>query len=216
MIHSAIVTNYKYPLLQQEAYTVPGYYKAILDSIAERFEYMQKHSKVLFVRLDFRFPGKLNASNNNTCFQHFMESYMSYLKIQSKLKDRSKRRYLDPHYIWCREHSTKTHNHHYHLLLLFSGNAISYFNSLYTCEKYWAQSLYKFYGYQDRVQGLVHFCKNKIQQDNGTMIYRDNQSSFDSAFTLSSYIAKVYSKENTPFNVNIFSASRLSQLKQEV
>lgn len=218
MIHTSIVTTYKHPVLSQAKYKVKGYYKIILDAIANRFEYMlQKHSQILAVRLVVSFPGKLNASNNNECFQSYIEHFIRYLKAQKNIRDRSKRRYYDPHYIWSREHANDSHNHHYHLILLLNQNEMKYFRNLSICEKYWANSLYEHYQYQGKYKGLIHFCKNKIQQSNGAIIKRGSQSDFDSAFELASYIAKVYSKDKTPPNVNIFSASRIpNQLKQEV
>jgi len=218
MIHSSIVTTYKHPVLSQEKYKVKGYYKIILDAIAGRLKYMLfKHSQVLYVRLDVTFPTAINASNDNECFQSFIEQFIRYLKAQKNINDRSKRRYYDPHYIWSREHADKSHNHHYHVFLLFNRNEMKYFRNLNICNRYWTKSLYDFYGYQGKFKGLIHFCKNKIQQRNGAIIMRNNQGDFDSAFMLASYIAKVASKDKTPTNVNIFSASRIpNQLKQEV
>lgn len=210
MIHSSIVTTYKHPLLPQEKYKVKGYFKIILDAISDRLEYMlQKHSQVLVVRLVVKFPAVINASGDNDCFQHFIEQLVRYLKLQKHIKDRKKRKYYDPHYIWAREHADDSHNHHYHAYLIFNRNEMKFFRGLSICEKYWAKSLYDFYNYQGKSRGLIHFCKNKIEQANGAIIKRGCQNDFDSAFTLASYIAKVATKDKTPPNVNIFSASRI-------
>ena len=151
MIHSSIVTTYKHPLLSQEKYEVKGYYKIILDAISDRLEYMlQKHSQLLVARLVVKFPAVINANNNNECFQAFIEQFIRYLKLQKHIKDRKKRKYYDPHYIWSREHSADSYNYHYHLYLLFNQNEMKYYRNLSICEKYWAKSLYTFYGYQGR------------------------------------------------------------------
>jgi hypothetical protein len=218
MIHSATVTTYKHPVLSQTDYKVKGYFKIILDAISDRLEYMlRKHSQVLVIRLVVKFPAVINASGDNECFQAFSEQFIRYLKLQKDIKDRKKRKYYDPHFIWSREHADDSHNHHYHYYLIFNQNEMKYFRNLSICEKYWAKSLYDFYNYQGKFRGLIHFCKNKIEQSNGAIIKRGCQSDFDAAFILASYIAKVHSKDKIPPNVNIFSASRIpKQLKYEV
>ena len=81
-----------------------GYIKSINSRILDIFEYYtQKHSKVMVVRFDIRYPTSYPEEGDNSdvsgCLAYVIKKY--------------KRQGLDPCYIWDREQHRSIHPHYH-------------------------------------------------------------------------------------------------------
>lgn len=179
-----------------------GYRESILRKIKERLEEaLTLTSQCLAVRLVIRFPEDLVASPDNDCFQYFLEEYRRSLK--DKLI----------HYVWVRERHS-SHNHHYHLLLLFDGNLMRYFAYQYMPTNLWLRSIAIFYNIESANRGLIHQCSGDnyisgVKLNHGIMVHRDNHALTQAVYQICSYFAKVYSKGSSPKNIREFGVSYL-------
>lgn len=207
MIRSGIIIeqNYKgYPLLEYDG-PGAGYYTSILDRLIERLEYqLQKHGKVLVVRLVVKYPADLSADTRNDCFQYFMEEYRRKLAFHR----------FSPHYVWCREcHNAR--NCHYHLVLFLDGNRIPYFSRLTEANELWQLAIRKF-NPDTRIvpEQLIYKCPaqySEARMNHGIMVSRNNRPLQQETIRICSYIAKINTKRSAPFDCNDFHASQLPQ-----
>ena len=165
-----------------------GCYSYLLNSIKNVMDSMiNKHSKVLFLRFDLRFPDGQNYSKDNQLVKKFIYYFARNCKNMGI--------YLK--YIWVRERSREKHQH-YHLVVLLNGNKTqNIYGHLKLCEEIWAHVLNI-----HNAKGLVDYCiynRNGDFQENGIMIIR-NSSDFDKTynrcFHWASYLAKINTKEN--------------------
>ena len=113
------------------------------DNFEEILEYMiKRHSRVLPVRVDLRFPQGYHHDGKNTELQRF------HRWIEQHYRDRN---------IECRHHSVREQNSsvnpHYHVMLLLDGNRVRSPVDVYeTCNRIW-----KLIVNSDQ-DGLVHYC----------------------------------------------------------
>ena len=181
------------------------YYNDILQKLIERLEASLKaHSQVLQVMLTVRFPSVIEPSDDNSCFQYFVEEYRRSLMLQ---------RY-DPHYVWARERTNETARHHYHLVIFLNGNRIRYIADLSEANKYWQRALLKFYNYSGSASGLIHQSNagfNGINMNNGICVHRNNQALQQECISRAAYLAKTYSKEqDSPYRARGYGCSQLN------
>lgn len=162
---------------------------------------MQKHSKVLFIRFDVRFPRYVNFQNDNLLFSEFMANFIKYLT----------RKDLDPEYVWVREQDS-SNNQHYHCILLLNGHKVqNYYPVLQKADALWSNLL------GVPCQGLVHFCDTRpdgSRQKNGLMIRRDKHAQEgleDQCFQWGSYLAKTATKDANLYNTRSVGNSRIPQ-----
>ena len=108
-----------------------GCYTNILDKIIERFEYaLQKHSKILMIRIDINYPEGYSVKDNSI-FQSFFENYIRYLQ----------RKGFDPVYLWCSELGARNQRLHHHVYLLLNSNNIRWMPNLRKAEELWSRAL---------------------------------------------------------------------------
>ena len=172
----------------------------ILETIDEHLkDSLERHSKVLVVRFDVRFPE--DSSNK------------SFSKFQAEFMRKERRAGYDPSYVAVREVGEREGNPHYHEVLLVNGNKTQ------SIQKHIANAnaaMNLTLGVEhDNPTGLVN-C-SKIKQGplrNGIMIQRDALFPHDenAAFRQASYLAKE-SQKQTPDGMREVFASNLKRRK---
>lgn len=163
-----------------------GHIKCIQSKIIDLIKYyIMKHSKVLVVRFDIRYPVSYAKAGNNrdisTCLAYVVKKY--------------KRWGLDPYYIWVREQHQSAHPH-FHCALLLDGQKVRAYGHVFrNVEAAWDRTL------GCPVAGCIDHCIGGGSQDyNGKMLRRDagNEVYIDRLHDVLrqlSYLAKTYTKE---------------------
>ncbi len=181
-------------------------YKAdrkILEKIEEQFQYAEDtKSKILYMRLDVRFPLGMTIPESNEHFSRFNANFMKELN----------RKGLKPQYIAVREQSREKHQHYHEILFLDGQKTQSIHNHIRTAERIWRNEL----GLEDG-NGLINDCtisRSGERQENGVMLRKDDpdykQKKLD-CFRRSSYLAKVNTKNNTPDGNRELFSSRIKR-----
>ena len=172
-----------------------GCKEAILQKIDQIMTDMSnRHSKVLFMRYDVRFPQDYEHTNDNELFSQFQETF---------IKNRKRKGY-DPAYIAVREGSREKHQH-YHVALMLDGHKTqSIHDHIQTAERLWEKILNLPPKNDDAGRttcyGLIDDCMRNRQgqpQENGVMLRKDDpdyDSKYDQCFRRCSYLAKVNQK----------------------
>ena len=180
-----------------------GCYVNILESIKDNFDHMaDKHSKVLFMRYDIRFPQDNKIPEQDKTFRDFHANWIKNLK----------RNNLDPHYLWTREQSKEKHSHYHGILLLDGNKTQSIHGHIEKAEELWHKAL-------DidpaNNKGLVNDCtkgRDGTTHKNGIMLRKDDPEYTEKknqCFEWSSYLAKENTKGNAPKGCRTFAYSRL-------
>ncbi len=185
-------------------------FSSILQKLYERMGYMtRKHSRVLFVRFDVRFPTSMITDGSNE----------QITRLFKMLMDSSTYHSYGLHYVWVREQSKEKHQH-YHCVALLNGNKVQNHSAfLQSVSHAWNHVL----GVQ--CNGLINFCnkhRDGSPAENGVMIRRPKSGStgaeqaeqerafnqaFENCFYWSSYLAKTNQKSNTPKGLRKFGVS---------
>ena len=161
--------NYKdYELAQKNQ----KYSKKYLDKAIDLIETMtERHSKVLTVRVDVRYPASMNSDGTNKDFQHLTENLM---------KDYERRGY-DPQYIARREQK-KSKNPHLHLGVALDGSKKRDRNSVIEdIENQWGNVL-GMTAEEIHANKLIYPCNTDPQgnsRSNGYLIERPQKGDLD-------------------------------------
>lgn len=172
----------------------------IMKSINNIIEHsLSKHSRVMSVRFDLRFPNSYTGDTSNTYISRCMARIVQTLS----------RNNIDSSYIWAREQETSKHPH-YHCAVLIDGHkSQNEFRVLKIAEKQWKQVI------QSNIDGLTHHCrvaKNNTPQENGIMIRKDRddyEEKVDKVVKQLSYLGKSAGKGTPLDGVRDFGTSRL-------
>ena len=178
----------------------------ILRRIEAQFNYAEDtKSKVLFFRMDLRYPDGASVPADNRHFSRFTSAYMKNLSRQG----------LRPQDFAVREQSRKDQGRcHYHMGIILDGQKTrNCYGHLATAERLWAHELGlppKAGGY-----GLVHHCdkdkKTGERMANGVLL-DPNSDNYDNKQAMcirrASYLAKANTK-STPKGVREYFASQL-------
>ena len=207
MIRSKIVSleeGVGYAYENGNEYQGGKYYNDILQKIIERLDAaLSVHSQVLQVMLTVRFPSSIQPSDDNSCFQYFVEVYRRSLMSQG----------YDPSYVWTRERTPVADRHHYHLVLFLDGNKVRYMADLREANRYWQHALEIGYGYRGSADGLIHLHNaafNGVNMNNGICLHRNNHALRDECIRRAAYIAKTYSKApDSPYRTRSYGCSQL-------
>lgn len=174
---------------------------------------MQNYSRVFAVRVDLHFPQFYSSFESealtNEPLHLFIKSLRHQLQKYRVHKKRSGQRVHDVsfEYVWAREQGPDSGKPHFHLLLLFSGNAFNTlghfsndYESLYNrIGVAWAGAL-KLYPHEG-VQ-YVHFPIDAQYQ-----LHLENRGQLPELFCRASYLAKVATK-NFHDGFHVFGGSR--------
>lgn len=165
----------------------------------------QAHSQILAIRVDLRFPEGILATDphaNNSRVSQFLNNLRWELELVCT-------RPHDMRYVWCREQKVSLLPH-YHLLLLFNGNALRSLGDLRAqpngdmSDCYDEDNLYHrlvrswegaIGGAPIDMKGLVNIPRRS--QGGGHAVFhfhRDDQNTFQEVFYAASYLCKAYSK----------------------
>ncbi|WP_181421984.1 YagK/YfjJ domain-containing protein [Halomonas sp. LBP4] len=164
------------------------------------------NSRTYAIRIDLRFPEAMPGSSllaSNAAISKFLTNLCWEL-------DLVKTKYPhDMRYVWCREQKDSD-KPHYHVLLLFNGNALQSLGPLNAyvgkgaTEAYAADTLYHrivraweaVIGCPpEQMGGLVNVSKNKITKELITFhFHREDQATFEQLFYAASYMSKAHTK----------------------
>ena len=179
-------------------------YIRAIDGVIETMT--ERHSKVLVVRLDLRFPKDHNADKSNRDFSKTM---------QAVCQEFSRKGY-DPQYVAKREQVT-SENQHYHVGILLDGNKKRSINAVReTVEKHWANQL-DIPLEEVQQKALVYPCNKAPDgspRENGRMIKRgtwENHQQKQETMRQLSYLAKVDANDLTPSSTKKFFTSQFQE-----
>lgn len=135
----------------------------VMQNIHERIEgmvndYQKKHSKMLAVRADVRYPKDYGEVNGNEDISETMR----------KTKQTLSRRGLDPAFAWVREQESSEHPH-FHCIFLVDGQKTRSAGLIFdTLEKHWQATI------DSQSRGLIHYCCGTEESplENGKVISR--------------------------------------------
>ena len=179
-------TVYKYDDINYPINTKDGKYSCycgILDrGIKQLISMLNRHSKVLSIRLDVHIPERTKLNTNIGLFMDYLKRYV--LRTYSS---------KDVGFIWVRE-IEKAKKQHYHLCVYVDGNKV---RTSYKIVEWAEQYLHS--------KGMTLYRpKNTFM-----MVYRNDKSSIDNAVYRMSYLAKVRGKGYVDKHVKNYSSSRL-------
>lgn len=192
--------------------SMPKFNQNIMMRIDQRINAaIANHNKILFIRYDVRFPVDYLHNGKN----EEISVLMKYIKEIFELSLGT------IHYVWVRE-KVSSRNPHYHVMVLINGSIMQNpYTFLLKIDETWRKLL------KCSTNGLIHFCSNTFIGSNETgfiMIRRPSskaqgaellrqqcnfQQAYDVARLRASYLAKTFSKGNTPHRVREFGCSQL-------
>jgi Inovirus Gp2 len=183
----------------------------ILNDIKRQFDVMiENHCKVLLVHFVLRFPAGTFHQRNNEEISEFIKKLTNYYEY----------RRVATRYIWGREQLTSCAPH-YHVALLLDGSQRHHTLTI------WDEAAEIWSRITNGPHALLHRCWHAPiggDGNGGIMIRRPSskaigndlyeqeqafQNAYIAALNWTSYLAKEYSKENTPFGVRRYGSSRL-------
>lgn len=164
-----------------------GCYEEILEDIESSINmYSERHSKVLCIRLDVKYP-KSDTSHDKKKIYNFtynLKRSLNREKIQGGHK-------VDPCILYVDEKHNECHEH-YHYFIMVNGNAHQHTTKIHgKANRLWSKMI------NSNETGLIDFCDKKGK--NGIVIDRNSteyDKQYDEAFYQASYLAKVRGKEN--------------------
>lgn len=163
------------------------------------------HCKIMALPLTLRYPASMPLSDL-TAHNTVMNRFLSFLRWE--LDHLSTSHPVDMRYLWCREQVT-SHKPHYHVILLFNGNALSSLGTLKASTAIGEEAYSKDCMYHrlvrawewaiswpaHQMQGLVDMSEDNITDQ--LFVYhfhRDDQNAFQQLFYAASYLCKAYTK----------------------
>jgi hypothetical protein len=194
---------------------IQTFYEEHLDDM------IQKHSKVLQIRFDLRYPNNDNIEVNPKQIRDFSEYFIRDNKRNHPFPKEGQRRNpgraaekthnVDPVFMSAQEQHNDSSHPHYHCLALVNGHAKQNSYDIHKrAERQWANAL----GLEN-ANGLVDFCDK--QGDSSIMIHR-NQGDFPdqlkAAKQQASYLAKARGKEPFGNKPCRFGGTRLPKEKK--
>ena len=150
-----------------------------------------RHSKVLQVRFDLRYPQDGSVSPNPEHIHDFNYN----LKRSLSRKKVAGGHDVDPQLVWTREQKDSEHPHYHHLLLA-NGNAVrDYYPIVQKAEELWSRTI------GSDQSGLVHYgdkSSNGVPNKNGIMVRKGHAAESeqkDKSYHQASYLAKERDKD---------------------
>ena len=165
------------------------------------------NSRTFAIRIDLRFPEAMSVSSllldSNAAISKFLTNLGWELAlVKTKYPH-------DMRYVWCREQKNSD-KPHYHVLLLFNGNALQSLGPLSAyagkgaTEAYAADTLYPRIVRSweavigcppEQMGGLVNVSKDRRSKEIITFhFHRDDQATFEQLFEAASYMCKAHTK----------------------
>lgn len=177
----------------------------VMDNIHEKVkemveDYQTKHSKMLVVRADVRFPQNYGEVTDNKAIS----------KTLTKFKQTLSRKGLDPSAMWVREQGTSPHPH-YHCLILADGQKTRSAGMMFdTLERHWQNTI------GSDSSGLIDYCYGPKDNphENGIVVSR-SEGIPQSVERQMGYISKPEGKGEPKDDMRDFGMSRLKLSKTD-
>ena len=181
----------------------------LLVRLRALFNFMiASYSRIMFLRIDPRFPADRKYPIDNAIFTNFLESYL-----------RNVERHWGPStYLWVREKKTTAPNHHYHIAHFIalppekSEYGVTKGKLFDLSGRLWAKNI----GLDPNIpNGLVDHCEHDLDRfplGNGVIIDKGNpewMQRVEYCYQWGTYLAKCYSKEILPQQIRSTGSSRL-------
>ncbi|SOB59989.1 conserved protein of unknown function [Pseudodesulfovibrio profundus] len=184
----------------------------ILQKIHERIKLMtERYSRVMFVRFDIRFPRGYQAQGGNDEVSHLFKM----------MKENARTRKTAFHFVWVREKAGSDNPHYHAIALLDASRSSNYIEFIAEVTRVWGHVL------NCHAAGLIDRCDFDSfgnYTGNGIILQRpirraigEDRSALEQDFWAklnwcnewASYLAKVNQKEDTPYRVRRFGASKI-------
>jgi len=169
-------------------------------------EQLAKHSRVLALRIDLRFPSSYWGYEEGFLNNDFLHYFRSHLK--GALDRLPGNRNHDLMVLFAREYDQQQCKPHFHLLILLNGNAIRGTGKWdLSCDNLYSR-LYEAWAFAlgmraYEIEGLIQFANGGAHESIGQnhvrfgsmLLQRGDEQMFQSLFWVSSYLAKVETKD---------------------
>ena len=176
-----------------------GCYEKALEKIESSFDSMlDKHSKIMIIRFDVRYP----QNENIICSKNQVSDFVYNLKRSLNREKVGGGHRVDAKIIHVQEQDCSQKPHHHFAVVVNANAKNKYFPILLKAETLWKNTL------NTNQSGLVDYCNSK---QNGIIVDQskdDFQAKYDEAFYQVSYLAKVRGKENRDKGSWLIKASR--------
>ncbi|HIW01450.1 MAG TPA: inovirus Gp2 family protein [Candidatus Desulfovibrio intestinipullorum] len=181
-------------------------------------EYLERHSKVLPIRFDVRYPQDFQEDKgdmNKTDFANDKEQVSTIdnndiSKFMAKLIQHYKRKKLDPAYMWTREQE-RSETPHCHGMLLMNGHKIQNPYGVFSkAEELWQKTI------GSNQPGLIHHCNKNPDgsyRKNGE-VFRRSEGIPEHVQRQISYMVKPSGKGEPKDGLRDFGMSRLKGKKK--
>ena len=164
-----------------------GCYKKALEKIDNTLTKMiKKHSKIMIVRFDLRYPTNSNYESNSQDINRFTYNLKRSLD-REKIEGGHN---VDAKVLHVEEKNTSNNTHHHYAVIVNGNVKNNYYPIVEKAEKIWKKTL------NTDQDGLVDFC-NRIE--NGIIIDRNNENrerELEKAYFQLSYLAKINGKQD--------------------
>ena len=178
------------------------YIPDILHCIENLLAYMtRRHCKVFLVRFDLRFPAGTFHQGRNDEISQFMKALTNHFTDHG----------IETCYIWARE-QWSSDAPHYHVALLLDGSQVQHPMRVWLkAEEIWSRIT-------NGPHALVHRCSDHVMicRPSGTAFGDEllaQQQAFRTAYEVArgwmSYLAKEFSKEDSPFRIRRYGATQV-------
>ncbi|HTG57252.1 MAG TPA: inovirus Gp2 family protein [Niabella sp.] len=200
--HLKLFTGDKYkglPVLKLRGGLVVEYLDKLYSVIQHS---LQKHSRILAVRVDLHFPQDYHPVEQEALSNHYLQSFVKALRHRLRQYRVNKQRVgqrvhdVEFDYVWAREIGAESNKPHFHLLLLFNGHAFrgvgnfsTEYESLYNrLIESWAEVL----GLSHVAEGAayVHFPANGQY-----WVHSGHRKQLEELFYRASYLTKIATKD---------------------
>ena len=181
-------------------------------------DYNERHSKVLPIRFDVRYPQDFQEDKgdmNKTDFANDKEQVSTMdnkdiSKMIAKLCQHCKRKGLDPAYIWVREQETSKTPHYHGILLLNGHKTQNPYGVFSKAEELWQKTI------GSNQPGLIHHCNKNPDgsyRKNGE-VFRRSEGIPEHVQRQISYMVKPSGKGEPKDGLRDFGMSRLKGKKK--
>lgn len=203
LIHDSVFKGLK---VQVTAYKSKeeGLYGKILQIISDIHDYFfDRHSKVLPVRFDLRYPQDFFYSEVNSDIRRFID----------RLTQHYRRRGIDTVYLWVREKDKSLHPH-YHIAFYLDGHKVqSPYGVVEKAREIWLDVLGIRKDMKIYYGGLVHCCDMDLKAKGiDKYLVRKDRPDYETrrseCFYIISYLAKKYSKMKSVKHQNSYGYSQ--------
>jgi hypothetical protein len=179
-----------------------GCIENILDNYQKTMSNMiDKHSKVMQIRFDLRYPDDKSVTPDSKHIQSFTRNFKRNLNREQHAGGNK----VDAQVLWVKERDRSPHPHYHYLLLVNANAKQEYYPVVQEADRQWSNIL------KSQQDGLVDYCDK--HGDNGIIVKRgsDNEKEqLDRCLYQASYLAKERSKDRMEKGARLYSSSHVN------